>query len=93
LELTPSARLNSKGVKHKYFSKKNYWKWGIYMSFNMYVHAKKIPDKKAKVVISNERSTRTMGYHARLEELLKLAETEIMNFDEVEVNLISKPKI
>jgi hypothetical protein len=93
LELTPSARLNSKGRKHKDCRKKNYWKWGIYVSFNMYVQNKRVPGKQAKVVISNERSTRTMGYHSRIEELLKLAETEITDFDESKVNLVSKPKI
>jgi hypothetical protein len=63
------------------------------MSFNMYVQNKGMSGKQAKAVISNERSIRTMGYYARIEELLKLAETEIADFDESKVNLISKPKI
>lgn len=45
------------------------------MTVNMYTCTQKMPGKKAMIVISNEKSTRTNGYLARTEALLKLAET------------------
>jgi len=70
------------------------------MSYNMYVptrtlfgagqlnnlHAQKMPGKKAMIVISNGKSTRTNGYLARTEEQLKLAGVETVVFDKVEAN-------
>lgn len=70
------------------------------MSFNMYVptrvlfgagelnnlHEQKMPGKKAMVVISNGKSTRTNGYLVRTEEQLKLAGAEYVVFDKVEPN-------
>ncbi len=70
------------------------------MSFNMYVptrtlfgagqlnnlHDQKMPGKKAMIVISNGKSTRSNGYLARTEEQLKLAGVETVVFDRVEAN-------
>lgn len=70
------------------------------MSFNMYVptrvlfgagqlgnlHAQKMPGKKAMIVISNGKSTRTNGYLARTEEQLNIAGVESVVFDKVEAN-------
>lgn len=70
------------------------------MSYNMYVptrtlfgagqlnnlHAQKMPGKKAMIVISNGKSTRSNGYLARTEEQLKLAGVETVVFDKVEAN-------
>lgn len=70
------------------------------MSFKMYIptrvlfgagqlgnlHAQKMPGKKAMIVISNGKSTRTNGYLARTEEQLKLAGVESTVFDKVEAN-------
>lgn len=70
------------------------------MNFNMYVptrilfgpgeldnlHEQKMPGKKAMVVISNGKSTKTNGYLKRTEEQLKLAGVETVLFDKVESN-------
>jgi len=70
------------------------------MSYNMYVptrtlfgagqlnnlHAKKMPGKKAMIVISNGKSARENGYLARTEEQLKSAGVETVVFDKVEAN-------
>lgn len=70
------------------------------MSFNMYVptrilfgagqlnnlHAQKMPGKKAMIVISNGKSTRSNGYLARTEEQLRSAGVETVVFDKVEAN-------
>lgn len=70
------------------------------MSYNMYVptrtlfgagqlnnlHAQKMPGKKAMIVISNGKSTRSNGYLARTEEQLKSAGVESVVFDKVEAN-------
>lgn len=70
------------------------------MSYNMYVptrtlfgagqlnnlHSQKMPGKKAMIVISNGKSTRTNGYLARTEEQLKLAGVKTVVFDKVEAN-------
>ncbi|MDK2830469.1 MAG: alcohol dehydrogenase [Methanolobus sp.] len=70
------------------------------MSYNMYVptrtlfgagqlnnlHAQNMPGKKAMIVISNGKSTRSNGYLARTEEQLKLAGVETVVFDKVEAN-------
>ena len=70
------------------------------MNFNMYVptrilfgpgeldnlHEQKMPGKKAMVVISNGKSTKTNGYLKRTEEQLKLAGVETVLFDKVEAN-------
>jgi alcohol dehydrogenase len=70
------------------------------MSYNMYVptrtlfgagqlnnlHTQKMPGKKAMIVISNGKSTRSNGYLARTEEQLKSAGVETVVFDKVEAN-------
>lgn len=70
------------------------------MNFNMYVptrilfgsgelnnlHEQKMPGKKAMVLISNGKSTKTNGYLTRTEEQLKLAGVETVVFDKVESN-------
>ncbi len=70
------------------------------MSFNMYVptrvlfgtgqlsnlHTQKMPGKKAMIVISSGKSTRSNGYLARAEEQLKLAGIETVVFDKVQAN-------
>jgi alcohol dehydrogenase len=50
------------------------------------LHAQKMPGKKAMIVISNGKSTRSNGYLARTEEQLKLAGVETVVFDKVEAN-------
>ena len=70
------------------------------MSFTMYVptkilfgagilgelHKQELPGKKAMIVISNGKSTRTNGYLARTEEQLRLAGVESVVFDKVQPN-------
>jgi len=70
------------------------------MSFNMYVptrilfgagelnnlHSQKMPGKRAMIVISKGKSTRSYGYLARTEEQLNLAGIETVVFDKVEPN-------
>jgi alcohol dehydrogenase len=70
------------------------------MSFMMYIptrilfgagqlnnlHAQKLPGKKAMIVISNGKSTRTNGYLARTEDQLKQAGVNTAVFDKVEAN-------
>lgn len=70
------------------------------MNFNMYVptrilfgsgelnnlHEQKMPGKKAMVIISNGKSTKTNGYLKITEEQLKLAGAETVLFDKVESN-------
>lgn len=70
------------------------------MSYNMYIptrtlfgagelnnlHTQKMPGKKAIIVISNGKSTKSNGYLARTEEQLELACLEYVLFDKVESN-------
>jgi alcohol dehydrogenase len=70
------------------------------MSFNMYVptrvlfglgelnnlHKQKMPGKRALIVISNGKSTKTNGYLNRTEKQLKLAGIETIVFAEVQPN-------
>lgn len=50
------------------------------------LHEQKMPGKKAMVLISNGKSTKTNGYLTRTEEQLKLAGVETVVFDKVESN-------
>lgn len=70
------------------------------MSFQMYVptrtlfgvgelnnlHSQKMPGKKAMIVISNGKSTRSNYYLDRTEEQLNMAGVETVLFDKVEAN-------
>jgi alcohol dehydrogenase len=70
------------------------------MSFTMYVptkilfgagmlnelHKQELPGKKALIVISNGKSTRTNGYLARTEEQIRLAGVESVVFDKIQPN-------
>lgn len=70
------------------------------MSYNMYIptrtlfgagelnnlHTQEMPGKKAMIVISNGKSTKSNGYLARTEEQLKIAGLESVLFDKVESN-------
>lgn len=70
------------------------------MGYNMYVptrtlfgagqlsnlHTQKMPGKKAMIVISKGKSTKTNGYLARTEEQLRLAGAESIVFDKIEAN-------
>jgi len=73
---------------------------GSDMSFMMYIptrilfgqgqlnnlHTRKMPGKKAMIVISNGKSTRSNGYLARTEDQLKQAGIKTVVFDKVEAN-------
>jgi alcohol dehydrogenase len=50
------------------------------------LHKQELPGKKAMIVISNGKSTRTNGYLARAEEQLRLAGVEAVVFDKVQPN-------
>lgn len=50
------------------------------------LHTQKMPGKKAMIVISNGKSTKTNGYLTRTEEQLKIAGVKTVLFDKVESN-------